>query len=431
MKRIHLIPTTLLNRLVIGLLILLILIIAVNMVSLYSINSMNDAIREIIRISSSDVSHIVELRTLLFDISILTDRYLLYGNTEEHEPFLRLARRVETVFDIVQASSIAEEQKYQIITSRLVWRRIYDNAEAILKIPDPQSITTQIQEKKLFDENVSALFNLLGSLHEQIIQKTVQHQQEAQNAADRALFFIYVSFGLGVGIVIVVIILAFRAVIIPIRLLKQGVDKFGSGDLSHRVPVVSTDELGELARAFNTMAETLEKDQEELEQLAVNDGLTGLYNHREFQRRLQVEIERARRYKHNLSLLMIDIDHFKRFNDTYGHQAGDVVLRLLALQMRSGVRTVDSVARYGGEEFVIILPEMTASMALTVAERLRKNIAANAIAINKGHKVNVTVSIGVATFPEDADSKDELIAAADRALYAAKAAGRNKVIRAV
>lgn len=431
MKRIHLIPTTLLNRLIIGLVILLILIIAVNMVSLYSINSMNDDIRDIVYISNMDVGYIVELRTLLFNISILTDRYLLYGNPEEQEPFLRLAQRVDTVFNSVRTSSIAEEQRYQIITSRLIWKRVYDNAEAILRMSDPQATITPVAEKRAFDENVIVLFNLLGSLHEQIIQRTVEYQQEAQNAADRAFLIIYLSFGLGVSIVIAIIVLSFRSIIIPIRLLKQGADKFGKGDLSHRVPVVSTDELGEMARAFNTMAKTLEKDQEELEQLAINDGLTGLYNHREFQRRLQVEIERARRYKHHLSLLMLDIDHFKRFNDTYGHQAGDYILRSLSLQMREGVRAVDWVARYGGEEFVITLPEMTATKALIAAERLRKNIAARVVTVKEDQKVNITVSIGVATFPEDADSKDKLIAAADRALYAAKAAGRNKVLRAV
>ena len=168
-----------------------------------------------------------------------------------------------------------------------------------------------------------------------------------------------------------------------------------------------------------------------MEELAIHDGLTGLYNHREFQRQLQVELERAQRYKHPLSLLMLDIDHFKNFNDKYGHQAGDDVLRALADQMRQEVRAVDYVARYGGEEFVIILPEMAASEALTVAERLRKSIAASTVIISEGQSVNVTVSIGVATFPEDADSKDKLIAVADKALYAAKAAGRNKVLRAI
>src|SRR4030042_3703467 len=98
---------------------------------------------------------------------------------------------------------------------------------------------------------------------------------------------------------------------------------------------------------------------------------------------------------------MIDIDHFKHFNDAYGHQAGDVALRVLAVQMDKGVRTVDCIARYGGEEFVIILPEMAAEKALAAAERLRKNVAANVITIKEGHEVNITVSIGLATFPDD------------------------------
>ncbi len=153
--------------------------------------------------------------------------------------------------------------------------------------------------------------------------------------------------------------------------------------------------------------------------------------HREFQRRLQVEIERAQRYKRPLSLLMSDIDHFKTFNDTYGHQSGDDVLRSLAEQMRQVVRAVDYVARYGGEEFTIIMPDISASAALTAAERLRSSVATNPINISEGRAVNITISIGVANFPEDADSKDKLIASADKGMYAAKAAGRNRVLRAV
>jgi len=162
-------------------------------------------------------------------------------------------------------------------------------------------------------------------------------------------------------------------------------------------------------------------------ELAKTDTLTGLDNRREFQRRLDGEIERSRRYARPLSLLMLDIDHFKVINDTYGHPAGDEVLRTLAGLIRRALRPADQPARYGGEEFAVILPETPAAGAHAVAERLRGAIAAAPFALGAGTTVYPTVSIGVAGFLEDADAGPALVAAADRALYAAKKAGRNCV----
>ena len=160
---------------------------------------------------------------------------------------------------------------------------------------------------------------------------------------------------------------------------------------------------------------------------ARTDTLTGLFNHREFQHRLEQEIERFRRYRRPLSLLMLDIDHFKAVNDTYGHPAGDEVLRTLAVLIRQALRPADQPARYGGEEFAVILPETPTASAHALAERLRSAIAAAPVALGTGATLDLTVSIGVAGCPEDANTGPALVAAADRALYAAKNAGRNCV----
>ncbi len=431
MKRIHLLPTSFQNRLIIGVGLLLVLIIAVAIASLFSIQSMDKAIGEITYISSMDVGSIIKLRTLLFDVSTTIHRYLIYGNPQERELFIRLNLQVENAFDDIMLTSIAAEQKDSILSARQQWHQLQGTAKFILEAPDAETARTFTRPIEQFQLNLSSLFNYLGSLQEAVLQKAYEHQLEVQRVAARASSFIYLIFGVGISVAIIIIFLLLRSVLVPVRLLKQGANNFGKGDLSYRVPLVSGDELGELAKAFNTMAETLEKDQAALEELAIHDGLTGLYNHREFQRRLQAEIERAQRYQHRLSLLMIDIDRFKNFNDIYGHQVGDTVLQALGVKMRQEIRAVDYAARYGGEEFTIILPEMAAADAVAAAERLRKSIAADAIDIGAGQAANITVSIGVATFPEDAVSKDKLIGAADRALYAAKAAGRNKVLRAV
>jgi diguanylate cyclase (GGDEF)-like protein len=162
--------------------------------------------------------------------------------------------------------------------------------------------------------------------------------------------------------------------------------------------------------------------------LSITDELTGMFNYRYLQQRLDDEIERARRYGRSLSLLMLDADDFKGFNDTHGHIAGDVALAELGEVMRSSVREIDVVCRYGGEEFSVILPETDSEGAFVVAEKIRENIATHLFADADGNRlVHVTVSIGLATFPGGAPDKESLLRQADDALYQAKHLGRDRV----
>ena len=167
--------------------------------------------------------------------------------------------------------------------------------------------------------------------------------------------------------------------------------------------------------------------QNKLAMLATTDGLTGLYNHRTFQDRLSEELIRAERYNKSIILLLLDIDHFKRFNDTYGHQTGDEVLKTIAKIIRGNTRKVDFPARYGGEEFVIILPESDCEHARVIAERIRTAVMEYPFYVKDGSRVQLTVSIGISCFPKDATEKVDLIKKADIALYNAKKEGRNRV----
>lgn len=162
-----------------------------------------------------------------------------------------------------------------------------------------------------------------------------------------------------------------------------------------------------------------------LYELAITDAMTKLYLKRYFQLRLDDELRRAERYKGKVVLIMMDIDHFKRINDTYGHTKGDEVLIAVAKAIRENFRDVDIPARYGGEEFCAILPEVTKEDAFNAAERLRKNIEKVPHHLGEGETI-VTISIGIAEFPRDAKSGLQLIEAADAALYRSKEAGRNR-----
>lgn len=165
----------------------------------------------------------------------------------------------------------------------------------------------------------------------------------------------------------------------------------------------------------------------ELEKRANSDSLTGIPNRRRFLELAEQELGRALRYRAEFSLLLLDVDHFKQINDSCGHKGGDMALQALAGQCRQELRVVDVVGRFGGEEFAVMLPETGAQQALEVAERLRKGIAAMSIALAHGEVLQMTVSIGVATLRGPADSIDDLLQQADKALYVAKQEGRNQV----
>jgi diguanylate cyclase (GGDEF)-like protein len=173
----------------------------------------------------------------------------------------------------------------------------------------------------------------------------------------------------------------------------------------------------------------LERYEQALRERATHDGLTGLYNHRAFHALLAEETTRTDRFGRQCSLLMLDIDHFKRVNDTHGHEAGDAILKGLGALLARQARAIDRVCRYGGEEFTVILPETDARAAAGIAERLRAAIEREPFDIGGGERISITASIGVASYPSEVDSRAKLAAAADSALYAAKQAGRNRVCR--
>ncbi|MCP4135826.1 MAG: diguanylate cyclase [bacterium] len=169
-----------------------------------------------------------------------------------------------------------------------------------------------------------------------------------------------------------------------------------------------------------------------IEKLSVTDELMQIYNRRYFRTRLDEEIQRTKRFKRHLSLLLIDIDHFKKVNDVHGHQAGDDVLVGVASILKNNVRKVDIIARYGGEEIVVILPETDKSGAYSAAEKIRKVIENHTFDISGGKKLSVTASFGVSSLemiPDESDEKSkQIIKLADDALYKAKEEGRNRVV---
>lgn len=217
------------------------------------------------------------------------------------------------------------------------------------------------------------------------------------------------------------------SIVRPLNLLTHGAADVAAGDLDVEIPATAGGELGYLTRVFNDMVARLRASRKGLERLSVTDSLTGLSNRRRMLEILNTEVMRSRRHKHALSLVMIDVDHFKKYNDTYGHPAGDRVLMQVAEIIRETLRNGDQAARYGGEEFLVVLPETERTGAVDVANRLRTRLAEQRFGSDD---VAITLSAGTASFPADGETSEEVVAAADAALYEAKREGRNRVVAA-
>jgi diguanylate cyclase (GGDEF)-like protein len=269
-------------------------------------------------------------------------------------------------------------------------------------------------------------------------------EKDRQQAYAEIIRLRNLTLGLFAGVLLLIGLCAYLlglSIVRPLARLTKGADKVSAGDLEVDLPVLSRSEVGYLTQVFNQMVARLRKGREqlaaanealteknkELEILSITDSLTGLYNRKHLMESLSGEIGRASRYEHPFVLLIIDIDHFKKFNDTYGHLAGDEVLRKMGNLFQKSIRSCDYAARYGGEEFIIFMPEIGQDEGMKAAERIRAGLAKEKIDAN-GHSVAVTISVGVAAFPEHGDNAQGIISKADAALYQAKRRGRDRVV---
>ncbi len=284
------------------------------------------------------------------------------------------------------------------------------------------------------------VFGTLGRVPQ--LQWSVMAEVPAADAFATVTSFRNVAMFVFVVLLAVVGWVAFRlgqVIVRPLERLAAGANVVSTGDLEVDLPV--TGEAGEvdaLTTVFNNMVRRLRAGRQQLadlnatlrthavslEKLSVTDGLTGLLNHRALMQRLGEEATRATRTQRPFCVIMADVDYFKKYNDEFGHPAGDEVLKQVAKILQDSTRNVDCVARYGGEEFSALLPETSVQGAMEVAERMRARVAATQFGGRE-----VTLSLGVAEFPTDAKTAEKIIAVADKALYEAKKAGRNQVVR--
>jgi diguanylate cyclase (GGDEF)-like protein len=218
-----------------------------------------------------------------------------------------------------------------------------------------------------------------------------------------------------------------RQIMVPLSALTRGAEKVAEGDLDVRLTVRRNDEIGFATMVFNEMVAKLKLSQTKLEQLATTDPLTGLNNRKRVMGILSDFYAYYRRYEAEFSVLMLDVDHFKVVNDTYGHQAGDTVLKQVAELLNENLRNVDAAGRYGGEEFIVLLAESGVDESIQAAERIRKAVA-NHTFIHEDQKIQINISVGIARIHKQDRDEQKVVGRADMALYRAKDEGRNRVV---
>ena len=325
-----------------------------------------------------------------------------------------------------------------------------------------QAISAKFLETKLLDSTTKKLYSQEGEpnaylgYHSQPVVGTLKRMSElgwgvvAEKEKAKAYAQIVrlrnLTLALVVGLLFLIGLAAYLlslSLVRPLNRLTRGAGKVAAGDLEVDVPVSSRSEVGYLTEVFNDMVgrlrqgreelaainETLRQKNVELHEISIRDGLTGLYNRKHLMETLDKEVNRSQRHSHSFSFLVIDIDHFKKYNDTYGHLAGDEVLSRLASVFKKSIRSSDYAARYGGEEFIIMLPEIGPEQGVEAAERIRNKVAEENFA-GEGESIEVTISVGVASYPENGEDAQSVIRNADAALYEAKELGRNRVVLA-
>jgi diguanylate cyclase (GGDEF)-like protein len=277
----------------------------------------------------------------------------------------------------------------------------------------------------LSTRQVEPLTQSLQLWHEGELQQVQELKDSAQHEMDRITNWGAALLGAAVLAVAFAVWLNNNILVKPIISISRSASVLASGNLKEHVPVFYNDEIGRLAMSINSMAEALDDLYARMNLMANSDQLTGLFNRHAFNEVTEHELGAARRYGRHFALVMLDVDHFKKVNDTYGHSAGDAVLQFIAEQCKASVRDSDYCFRYGGEEFVLLLHENTSENALIAAERTRAAIE-HGVCATHGQEIRITVSAGIACFPRAGTDIATLLQHADKALYAAKNAGRNR-----
>lgn len=417
--------TSLRSRFVLGLAVVLLpFLVAAFLGWFYLLPALTNPTRELIEEVTTELRPLRDLQLALLTAALAANNYVQDASSADRQDLERQGADVARAFERVAAIPFERDERPLIEQARREWNRAW------LMVGRRQPGASAVPTLDAISSHIARAIDALDRLADRTRVEIDKSGAAVEAARRAALATTGTAFALALAISLIAGSLLARSVLRMTRALAECSARLADGDLSCRLPATRGDELGQVARAFNAMAERIQEVQQALQDLATHDGLTGLLNRRAFEQRLSEELERSRRYHHPCALMIIDADHFKRINDRYGHPVGDEVLRALASRIRQHIRPTDRAGRYGGEEFAVLLPETDRAEAVEVAERIRAGVAHAPLALVDDTPVGITVSVGVTAYPEDAASEEALIEAADRLLYSGKEAGRDRVLPA-
>lgn len=395
---------------------------------IHTMNNQNMAIKALVQEALHEKDPIRQLQLLTQEAMFLANGKIIFVDVQLKGRFRELSQLIDRSLDEASALPFGKpDEKKALHDATQEWRKIRALSNQVSF--ESNAMNTPERLKKMDDLN-KHFYRLNENLHfiHTIANKEIEaHKNVAETIPKKTIVMVIGIFGVAVAVAVISGFLLTRSISLSLNKLKNAVMEFTSGNLRYRLIASQGNRLGGLMTAFNNMADVLEKNQAALREEAIRDPLTGLFNIRKFYQVVQEEFERSRRYNHTLSLLLLDLDFFKKINDTYGHRSGDQVLRMVSNVLLQQVRRMDVVCRYGGEEFAILLPETEHKYSLEFANRIRLAIANYNIELNEGEAVHITTSIGISSFPRDAHTPEELVSLADRALYDAKNSGRNTI----
>jgi diguanylate cyclase (GGDEF)-like protein len=400
-------------------------------VSLISINVLQHTIstaNEIVEDSVNEMHLAMSLQLAITDAAMPPNDYIIHGRSDEQTNARKANAMVEQVFSRISTSpSWTPEQRKIVAEARQEWIKSRHLGEAIMQLKNPVGLPQAPDMMEQYDAQLERTNSVVAQLHHIAMREVAKNHEELHNIESKFITIMLSTVLVGLLLSISGSILMIRATFPALKHLKQGIELFGKGHLDYRIGADMPPELQNVSEGLNAMATKLQTIHTRLEQQSMQDGLTGAFNKRKFTIDFKHEIDRARRYGQTFSLLMIDLDHFKIVNDTYGHPAGDTVLQTAVKKIAAQLRTSDTLYRYGGEEFTVLLPVTDETSALIAAERIRSSMADDHILLSNNKEVTVKISIGAATYPQHGNQEDELLTAADEALYTAKNSGRNRV----
>jgi len=415
-------------RLIIGVAVSMLPLLLVILVSYVAFNELISTLEDVVQESIEEAAPVADLEDLLE----LAEKHLHDGiwhaDKFDFQAYSELVPMIDRGFVLAGELPFGRAEEFSGVgKSHELWLEARD-LWMTLSAPDLDWEARQDVAQKI-EANMRSAVITLERIRTVALDEVVAGRTEELRWRNTLNLFLPLVLVVAVGIACVMASTLIKAVIEPVRALERGAQQLAAGELSYRVGELSQDELGDLARSFNVMAQKLEQSHQTLESLSTLDYLTGLANVREFYRLFHDEIRRAERYQHPFSLIILDVDTFKQVNDTLGHQAGDLVLQEVGRKLSELVRNIDHVARIGGDEFAILFPETNQAQARELAERIQKYFASHLVESVQYPvaPLRITISLGLGTYPDDATQANELYAMTDQALYRAKREGRNRL----